>query len=210
MATLDHIVFLAHDLESGRAWMEARLGVPAQGGGDHAGMGTHNALWRLGPVYLEVLAPDPDAPHPPRPRLFGLDAPGTRRRLAEGPCLAAWVAATDRLDAALAAAPWLGSALPMSRGDLRWRLSATPDGCPPLGGAAPALIEWPPDVHPAWRMADTGLRLTRLACAVPAPEETRARLAEIGAERLIDLTEAEGPPRLSCVIAGPDGAQCFG
>jgi hypothetical protein len=59
-------------------------------------------------------------------------------------------------------------------------------------------------------MADTGLRLNRLACAVPAPEEARAKLAEIGAERLIELTEGEGPPRLSCVIAGPDGAQCFG
>jgi catechol 2,3-dioxygenase-like lactoylglutathione lyase family enzyme len=210
MATLDHIVFLARDLESGRAWMESRLGVPAQGGGDHAGMGTHNALWRLGQVYLEVLAPDPEAPPPERPRLFGLDAPETRRRLCEGPRLAAWVAATDRLDAALAAAPWLGSALPMARGDLRWRLSVAADGRPPLGGAAPALIEWPPGAHPARRMADTGLRLNRLACAVPAPEEARAKLAEIGAERLIELTEGEGPPRLSCVIAGPDGAQCFG
>jgi hypothetical protein len=210
MATLDHIVFLARDLEGGRAWMEARLGVPAQGGGEHVGMGTHNALWRLGPAYLEVLAADPAAPPPPRPRLFGLDAPAMRRRLADGPFLAAWVAATDRLDAALAAAPWLGAALPMARGALRWRLSVTADGCAPLDGAAPALIEWPPGAHPARRMVDTGLRLTRLACAVPAPEDTRARLAVIGAERLIDLTEAEGPPRLSCVIAGPDGAQCFG
>jgi hypothetical protein len=209
MATLDHVVFLARDLESGRAWMEARLGVPAQGGGAHVGMGTHNALWRLGPVYFEVLAPDPAQGPPPRPRLFGLDAPAVRRRLAEGPYPAAWVAATDRLDATLAATPWLGEALPMARCGLHWRLSATADGRAPLDGAAPALIEWGDGRHPIQRMCDTGLRLTRLTCALPRPDEIAARLAEIGAERLIELKPGEGPPRLSCAIAGPDGAQAF-
>lgn len=210
MATLDHMVFLARDLDGGRAWMESRLGVPAQGGGVHVGMGTRNALWRLGPLYLEVLAPDPDAPPPPpRPRLFGLDAAETQRRLVDGPFLAAWVAATDRLDAAITAAPWLGTAVPMRRAGLRWRLTATPDGRPPFGGAGPALIGWEGDEHPARQMCDTGLRLARLACAVPDPRALQARLAEIGAERLIELSTGDGPARLSCVVAGPDGAQTF-
>jgi|GEM_PF-2759806 len=44
---LDHIVVGCADLQSGTDWLEARLQVPAGGGGEHVGYGTHNRLWRL-------------------------------------------------------------------------------------------------------------------------------------------------------------------
>ena len=211
MIRIDHIVFAARDLAEGRSWMAARLGLPAQGGGAHPGMGTHNALWRLGAAYLEVIAPDPDAPPPGRARLFGLDLPETAERLAAGPALLAWVAATDDLDAARAAATEdFGPALPLSRGDLAWRLTVTADGVPPLGGALPALIEWPPGAHPVERMEDRDLRLARLACGTREAARARAALEALGGAGLIDLAPGGDRAALSCVIETPSGRVRFG
>lgn len=211
MLRLDHLVFACASLDDGRAWMEARLGQPAQGGGAHPAMGTCNALWRLGDAYLEMLAVDPEAPPPGRPRMFGLDLDDVRARLADGPFLLAWVAASDDLDAALAAAPFpIGAPVALSRGDHLWRLTVSADGRAPLGGLGPALIEWPQDApHPVSRMRDMGLRLTRFWCATPEPETLRAALAAVGAADLIEVTTGEGRPRLGCVIEGPGGPFVF-
>lgn len=40
MTTLDHLVIAARNLEEGRAWLEGRLGVSMQPGGEHASFGT--------------------------------------------------------------------------------------------------------------------------------------------------------------------------
>jgi hypothetical protein len=201
MLRLDHIVFAAESLEAGREWMEDRLGVCAQGGGAHPGRGTHNALWRLGEAYLELLAPDPDAPAPDGPRLFGVDGPGMRTLLAAGPRLIAWVAAADDLDAALAAAPFpIGAPTAMSRGRLHWRLTVGEGGRPPLGGLGPALIEWPKGAHPVAMMSDPGLRLRRFSARSPDPDALRTGLAAIGADGLVEVEPTPGAPRLACEI----------
>ena len=204
MLRLDHLVVGARDLEEGRAWMAARLGAAAQAGGAHPGRGTHNALWRLGAAYLEVLAPDPDQAEPAGPRMFGLDLPEIRARVADEPALIAWVAAPDDLDAALArGAADFGRAEAMSRGDLSWRLTITETGRPPLDGALPALIGWPAGVHPAERMPEAGLRLARFTIRAPAPERVAKALAALGGDGLAEI--ASGPPGLVAEIATPAG-----
>ena len=74
MSVPDHLVLAARDLDRGGAWLEDRLGVALTAGGRHSRMGTHNRLLSLGEnFYLELIAIDPQAPPPDRPRWFGLD-----------------------------------------------------------------------------------------------------------------------------------------
>ena len=66
---LDHLVVVARTLDEGAAWVESRLGAALAEGGKHELMATHNRLLSLGPAaYLEVMAIDPEAPPPARPR----------------------------------------------------------------------------------------------------------------------------------------------
>ena len=89
---IDHIVVAAPDLDSGARHRQA-AGRGAARGGAHPRMGTHNrVLGMAGGMYLEVIAIDPDAAAPERPRWFGLDEPAMRERLRGGPFLAHWAA----------------------------------------------------------------------------------------------------------------------
>ncbi|MGH6623755.1 MAG: VOC family protein, partial [Burkholderiaceae bacterium] len=88
---LDHLIVACSDLATGVSWVAERLGVEPQPGGRHEAMGTHNALLRLGArCYLEVIAIDPEAAAPARPRWFGLDDETTRTALARSPALLTW------------------------------------------------------------------------------------------------------------------------
>src|SRR4051812_41644302 len=92
-AELDHLVVAAASLDEGREWCRSVLGAEATTGGSHDGLGTHNVLVSLGSRrYLEVIAVDPVAPSPSRPRWFGLDTDEVRGRLGTGPALVTWVA----------------------------------------------------------------------------------------------------------------------
>ncbi len=205
-ARLDHFAIAATDLASGTAWLEARLGVSLAPGGAHPRMGTHNRVLRLGDgVYLELIAIDPAAPPPGRPRWFGLDEPGLAALLAERPRLVAWVAATDDLAAAVAASPFPhGLVHEMTRGDLVWRITIPDDGRLVEGGAVPTLIEWPRDVHPTKRMPDAGCSLERLTVGHPEPERIAEGLAALG---LDDPTVqvVPGAPSLAAILVTPAG-----
>jgi hypothetical protein len=165
-------------------------------------MGTHNRLLCLGAnVYLEVIAIDPAAAPPGRPRWFGLDdlAPGAEPRLA------AWVARTDTLEVAVATSPEpLGQIEPMSRGDLRWRLTVSADGSVPLGGAGPLLIQWETGPHPAARLPDDACELLGLEMTHPDPQRVLRLLAAIGFVGLVAVAHAEAV-RLTADIRTPDG-----
>ena len=74
MLKLDHLTVIAPSLAEGVAHVRACLDLDVPFGQRHAYMGTHNHLLRLGDaVYLEIVALDPGAPPPGRPRWFGLD-----------------------------------------------------------------------------------------------------------------------------------------
>ena len=168
---LDHIVVTCRALDEGAGWLEERLGLAPGPGGRHALMGTHNRLLSLGSdCYLEVIAPDPDAPDPGRPRWFGLDG-------RSAPALTDWVVRVDNLDAALAAAPeGAGEATALERGDLRWRMGVTADGRTPLGGAHPMVLQWD-GKGAAGRLPDAGCRLVSLTVQTPEADALRASLA---------------------------------
>ena len=196
---LDHLVVTCADLAEGTAWLEEALGVPTQAGGHHPRMGTHNRLLSLGPdEYLEVIAPDPDAPAPGRPRWFALD----RRR---APGFTNWAVRTDDLDEALDRAPdGSGRPVAMERGDLRWRFAVPEDGEQPLGGASPALLQWD-GPHPAPRLDDAGCRLVSVTVRTPHPEQLVAIVphdARIAVEK--------GAFALRAVIRTPAGERVLG
>ncbi len=196
---IDHFAVACADLGRGVAWLERLLGVRMAPGGTHAHFGTHNRLLGLGPaLYLEVIAPDPEAPVPPRPRWFALDhAP-------ERPKLANWIAASQDL----AALPGLGPATALRRGDLAWELTVPGDGHLPQDAALPTLIRWPEGVHPARGLPDHGLRLGAFEVHHPDADRLGAlvlpRLVGEGAQMVSYHVAAA--PALRVRIDAPQGA----
>lgn len=188
---IDHIVITAPTLEAGAERVRLALGVEPQAGGTHARMGTQNLLLRLGDsVYLEVIAPDPKAPLPCRPRWFALDTLAADA----APALAAWVARTADIEASVAACSEpLGHIEAMSRGALNWLITIPGDGALPMNGVAPALIEWQVDAHPAARLRDHGLSLIKLELFHPEPERIARLLLSLGLDgQLVVHPSTEG------------------
>ncbi|MEQ8666899.1 MAG: VOC family protein [Rhodospirillales bacterium] len=202
---LDHLAVVARSLEAGIDHVRSRLGVTVLAGGRHAFMGTHNAVMRLGndggdDAYLEIIAVDPDAPQPDRPRWFGLDEP-----LERDAALLHWVVATDDIDAALGdAIPESGAATPAARGNLVWSISIAEDGRLPMGGAFPTLIEWRSRPHPAGSMADLGCSLASLTVRHPDIERVAAFLDGRLADPRVRLARGDAV-RLIAEIDTPSG-----
>lgn len=195
---LDHLAILCASLDDGAAWLEERLGVPLDPGGRHERFGTHNRLLSLGPgLYLEVIAADPGAPPPGRPRWFALDQVDTPR-------LGNWVLRVPDLAQALTQAPpEAGEPLDLSRGDLHWTIAVPPDGSLPWGGAYPTLIQWGPGPHPSDRLPDRGVRLLALALGHPRAPRLQAYLRDLADPR---VTIARTPaPSLRARFATPRG-----
>jgi len=204
-AAIDHITVTAPTLQAGAAFVERALGVAMRPGGAHPRMGTHNLLLRLGDaLFLEVIAIDPAAAAPARPRWFALDERSTEPRLSN------WVARVDGIRARAGALPEaLGDVEPMTRGALDWLITIPRDGSLPLGGAAPALIEWNAAEHPAARMPASGCTLAAFELHHPEP----ARLAGLLAALALDdarLRIVAGAPRLLAQIDTPHGRRTLG
>jgi hypothetical protein len=201
---IDHLIVTAPSLEEGVEHVRHALGVEMQKGGEHALMGTHNFLLRLGQrLYLEVIAANPAAPRPGRPRWFQLDEPDSVR----APRLAAWVASTDDIRAAAAASPVpLGRVEGLSRGNFEWLMTVPDDGKLRLDGLAPTLIQWRSKAHPAETLKDLGCSLIRFEGLHPRPEKVDGMLKSIGFEGEFPLSKSEAP-RLVAHIATPAGAR---
>ena len=204
---IDHLIITAPSLEAGAAFVRQTLGVAPGPGGKHPRMGTHNLLLRLGAgLFLEVIAIDPDAPGPGRPRWFGLD----RLRADALPSLAGWVARTDDIrGAAAASTEALGMVEPMTRGTLDWLITIPGDGELPLGGAGPALIEWHAPVHPSATLPEHGLWLVKLEIFHAEPPRIGRLLRAIGFDGLLSVSAvpASALPYLTAQIGTPHGVR---
>ena len=170
MITFDHIAIAASSLAEGADYVRAQTGLTFPKGGEHPDMGTHNLLTALGPdSFAEVIAINPDAPAPNRPRWFGLDEPSEQAKF---PRLQAWLLRTDDIEGCIKKAAEigidLGRATPFKRGTLRWRFTVTESGAIPLDGAAPLILQWDTKgPHPAGNMTDLGLRMDALTIETP-------------------------------------------
>lgn len=215
---LDHIVIAAASLDAGMAWVEEKLGVAPVPGGQHAAMGTHNALLRLGPrCYLEVIAIDPAGQRPSRPRWFSLDEPDMQARLAASPALVTWVVRTPSLAAACARVPDLGEIMPMTRNAFRWRISVPDSGSLAWGGILPTAIQWEAGDdgavhHPCDVLPESGCELASLKLSHPAAvlgtSGIVALFRELKIAGPVDLKP--GPKSLEAVIRSPRGETVLG
>jgi len=198
---IDHLVYKAADLAGAVAEVEELLGVRARAGGQHIGLGTHNALLTLGPqIYLEIIAPDPGQPEPSVPRPFGLDG------ISRGG-LIGWAIACQDIDAAVADARRRGydpgEVADMQRTGptgavLRARL--TLNVMP--GGLVPFLISWGDTEHPA-RSAPHGLILESFHLEHPNPASLAPLLTALGADAEI---RPAATPALIARLSGPNGS----
>jgi len=200
MLELDHLVVSTSDLDAGTRHIEALLGVPVETGGKHAFMGTHNTLLSLGgDQYLEVIAIDPDAVAPDRPRWFGLDA-------FDGPArLTNWVCRSDDMQADIAQAPVeMDDVMDATRGELRWKMALTRDGQYPFGGAFPGIIAWQGKARPTQYLPDRGVRLTGLRIAHPRADMVNSALSRLEQDGSVAFVQA-AITRLTAILQTPNG-----
>ena len=192
-AHIDHLVIGTNDLASGTDWTESRLGAACDGGGAHPLMGTHNRLMRLaGGPYLEVIAIDPDASSPGRPRWFTLDREKTKSRFATGPGALCWVAAVSDIETAVRQCGYdCGQITTVTRGDLQWRLTIPDDGSLPAGGVLPSLIEWPEGMHPVASLAETDIYLDTIHLTHPDPAHIESCLDRLGLASIATVTSGD-------------------
>jgi len=203
---LDHIVVGTRDLDAGARWMEDMLGVPPLSGGEHSTMGTWNKLWSLGPSsYLELVAINPTAPSPSRPRWFGLDDPDIQDSLASGPRLLNWAVRVNDIEKAARDCPVnLGSIHTLSRGDFTWKAAIREDGALIHQGHIPLVIEWQ-TAHPASQLEDQGLRLVRLRAKRSEKTGVVKALDSLGADDLIKVEDGSVTAGIMAEISTGDG-----
>lgn len=206
LATPDHLVVAATTLAQGIDYLSELLGVTPTPGGKHDGMGTHNALLRLGQrLYLEIIAIDPAAPSPLRKRWFDLDNGDLKADILDRPQLVHWVARTRDLDLAVRQAGYdPGPITPFSRGPYRWRITVPDDGHRPGRGVLPTLIAWDAPQHPADTLQDHGLALEQLAASHPDAASVRRSLERLGLADAIHVTY-DRTARLAAMLRTPRG-----
>ncbi|GAB1388213.1 MAG: VOC family protein [Rubrivivax sp.] len=193
---VDHLVVAAATLDEGAAWCERTLGVAPDAGGRHALFGTHNRVLAIGSAshpqaYLEIIAIDPEAPAPARPRWFGLDAID----LGGGPRLIHWVGRSPMLDMHrwglinVGEAPGdpVAASRPTPAGLLQWQILVRADGRLGHGGALPTLIQWE-GAHPTEAMPARGLALQALVV-----NHLPRRVREVLRLRGVECVDDAGP-----------------
>lgn len=211
MNHLDHLVIAATTLKQGIDYVKSTLGVQIPKGGVHQTMGTHNHLMQLGnDAYLEVIAIDPDATAPSRPRWFGLDSARVRDAIRQQPRLLTWVMNTADIQQLVASAGFdLGTPTALSRDNLKWEIALTDDGRLLADGMLPYCIQWHSSPHPSQGMSDLDCVLQSLTVFHNRPRWMEEKLDAIGASHLVDveaLPDTE-TPYLSATIDTPDGTR---
>ncbi len=198
---LDHIVWLARDLDAACGEFQDKTGVAPMYGGRHAS-GTHNALVALDTAcYLEIAAPQPGVTsgHPwveaalkrPEPHLYAycmrpettLEALASRARAASIPVLG----------------PHPGSRTMPDGREIHWRLLI-----PMVAGSAgtvPFFIDWTDSRHPALD-APKGVSLAGFSVSHPEGSRIEPLLAVVAPGVRFETTTG---PSLVAKLKSPGG-----
>lgn len=207
---LDHIVIGAASLKQGVDYVRNLLGVDIPKGGEHPLMATHNHVMQLGnDTFVEVIAINPDADRPARPRWFGLDDPAIRHSLKHQPRLLTWVVnSTDLVQLHEQVSIDLGVVTPLSRGALNWLFAVPEDGRLLAGGMLPHVMQWQTDTHPSNNMADLNCRLRTINIYHPYPQWLSSILIELKASELVEVhkLDTDVPPYMTAEFDTPQGA----
>ncbi|MGL9622785.1 VOC family protein [Bradyrhizobium sp. U531] len=207
MLKLDHLTVIAPSLAEGVLHVRNCLDLDVPFGQRHAYMGTHNHLLQLGDtVYLEIVALDPEAAAPGRPRWFGLDDQHrVRSDWEEGRRLRGWVARTDVIDAVLAGRETIfGTRVPLPAIDPAFDFAIPNDGSLPLDGAAPSVIDRRGKPRAMAAIADLGARLKSFTLEHPEPVAVETLYRALTIDRPPDIMT--GPKlRYSARIETPSG-----
>ena len=187
MLSLDHIVISSETLAIGQAFIEDKLGIKADTGGEHQVFGTHNKLISLGDTYLEVIAVSPDLIPETIPRWFNLD------HFNGPPTITNWVCCTNLSEFAPSnIMNGMGDILNLSRGSLKWRITVPKDGKLPYEGAAPALIDWGDSKHPTDTLKETRCRMTKFRIKHKFAANLRSSLSGLLSDQRIEFVYTSG------------------
>jgi len=190
MLKLDHLTVIAPSLAEGVLHVRNCLDLDVPFGQRHAYMGTYNHLLQLGDtVYLEIVALDPEADAPDRPRWFGLDDQNkVRCDWDEGRRLRGWVARTDTIDAIIAGrGDIFGEKVPLPTVNASFDFAIPNDGSLPLDGAAPSLIDRRGKPRAMATIVDLGARLRSFTLAHPDPAAVEALYRALTVDRPPDI-----------------------
>ena len=178
----DHFAIATEDLEQTVQNLEKVLDYPFLTGGEHKIFGTHNRLFRLSDVYLEVIAINSLATSFQQPRWFDLD------NFSGKPRIITWIANTDDI---LALLPniWVnpGEIKKLSRDELEWDFTVPNKGKMPMDGAAPAVINWGSTQHPTLSMDDHSCRLERFVINTPFAKDLASILKNILYDQRVEV-----------------------
>ncbi|CAK9063363.1 unnamed protein product [Durusdinium trenchii] len=203
---VDHLVWCVPSVAEGIDLFEAMTGVKACIGGQHLGLGTHNALISLGEgVYLEILARDPAQDEG---SWLGIDCP-------RKPCLTTFCVQPSggSLEEIATSGCDIGTIKDFSRENtegktLNWRLAADHHSLGyeklPFGGLVPFIVDWSVNqlAHPS-AISPKGCRLVELKAFHPNAIELRRRLEAL---KVKDVTVEHGDTsRLVATLDSPKG-----
>ena len=199
MLKLDHVVLAAETLEEGVDYVQDRLGVSLDAGGQHDLFGTHNRLLGLGDCYFEVIARNPLAKPAQRPLWCDLE------HFSGPPRVITWLCQTREMGQTLSALPYdPGQVITVTRDDLIWDLTVAEDGRLAMGGAAPSIIDWKTTIPPTHRLLEAGCRLKQLTVSHPQAGQLRAWADHMLKDPRIGFETSE-MPMMSLTISTPNG-----
>jgi hypothetical protein len=194
MLRLDHVMYVAHDLEGVARRIRFESGLDSYPGGEHKGLGTHNRIIPLGGgQYVELMAVADEttaAANPVGGQVLAW--------LREGEGLRVWCLSTDDIDEVctrrgLVASPW--TRVRPDGVELQWRLAGVERSM--MDASLPFFIQWdiPPDRHPSMEPVDHGTEPCGIAWLEVGGDPARVASWTDHADLPVRVVDADEGPR---------------